>query len=62
MEMVDKFDYPVVAERAFVVNGCNECPIAAAVVAVSGDVFSCHDTATRPSVCEKAGWKRAVFC
>lgn len=62
MEMVDKFDYLVVAERAFVVNGCNECPIAAAIVGVSGNVFSYHDTATRPSVSDKAGLKREVFC
>lgn len=58
MKMVDKFDYLVVTQRAFVVNGCNRRRIAAAVVGVSGDVFSCHDTATRPSMCENAGRKR----
>ena len=58
MEMVDKFDYLVVAQRAFVVNGRNRCRLAAAVVGVSGDVFSYHDTAARPSVCEHAGRKR----
>ena len=58
MEVVDKFDDLVVIARSFVVNGRNRCRLAAAVVGVSGDVFSYHDTAARPSVCENAGRKR----